>query len=83
MQRAPISDANPKQKDAQSLDPILSAFPGAMTGAALRAAVARLCQFAIGANASLCMQAPEQAVIAGRHRGIGLGQNELALPAQP
>ncbi len=28
------------------------------------------------------MQAPEKAVIAGGHRRIGLGQNELAFPAQ-
>jgi len=33
-------------------------------------------------DAGLCAQAPEKAVIAGGHRGIGLSQNELAFPAQ-
>ena len=53
MPSAPVSDANPKQKDAQNLGLILPAFPGAMTGAVLRDAIARLGQFAIGANAGL------------------------------
>jgi hypothetical protein len=82
MPSAPVSDANPEQKDAQNLGPMLPAFPGAMTGAVLRVAIARLGQFAIGANAGLCVQAPEQALIASRYRGIGLGKDELAFPAQ-
>jgi len=82
MPSAPISDANPQQKDAQNLGAILPAFPGAMTGAVLRDAIARLGQFAIGANAGLRVQAPEQALIASRYRGIGLGKDELTLPAQ-
>ena len=53
-----------------------------MTGSVLRAAIAWLRQFAIGANARLCVQAPEQALIASRNRGIGLGEDELTLPAQ-
>ena len=53
-----------------------------MTGAVFRAAIARLGHFAIGTDAGLRVQAPEQAIIACRHRGIRLGENELALPAQ-
>src|SRR5579862_7326070 len=53
-----------------------------MTAAAIRTAIARLGQFAIGADAGLRVQTPEKAVIACRYRRIGLGQNELALPAQ-
>ncbi len=53
-----------------------------MTGSVLRTAIPRLGQFAIRANAGLCVQAPEKAVIANRHRGIGFGKDELALPAQ-
>ena len=82
MRSAPISDAHTKQDDAQNLGPILPAFPGAMTGAVLRVAIAWLCQFAIGTNAGLCVQAPEQALIRSRYRGIGLGKDELAFPAQ-
>jgi hypothetical protein len=82
MPSAPISDANSQQKDAQNLGPFLPAFPGAVTGAVLRVAIARLCQFAIGANAGLCVQAPEQALIASWDRGVGLGQDKLTLPAQ-
>jgi hypothetical protein len=82
MPSAPLSDANPKQKDAQNLGLILPTFPGAMTGADPRDAIARLGQFAIRANAGLRVHAPEQALIASRYRGIGLGKDELALPAQ-
>jgi hypothetical protein len=77
-----ISDANPKQKDAQNLGPILSAFSGAVAGAGFRAAIARLGHFAIRSNAGLRMQTPEQAIIAGGHCGIGLGEDELTLPPQ-
>jgi hypothetical protein len=60
----------------------LPAFACSMTRAALGTAVARLCQLAIGTDASLRVQAPEESVIASRHGGIGLCENELAFPAQ-
>ena len=53
-----------------------------MTGAALRIAIARFGQFAVGTNTRLCVDAPEQAVVARRHSGVGFGENELALPPQ-
>jgi len=53
-----------------------------MTCPALRTTVAGLGHFAIGSDAGLGVQAPEKAVITGGHRRIGLGQNELAFPAQ-
>ena len=53
-----------------------------MTAAALRTAIAGLGQYTIGTNAGLCVQAPKETIIAGRHRRIGLGEDELALPAQ-
>jgi hypothetical protein len=53
-----------------------------MTGAALRIAIAGLGQLAIGTNAGLSVQTPEQAVVACGHSRIGLGKNELAFPAQ-
>jgi len=53
-----------------------------MAGSGIRTAVAGLSQFAIGANAGLAVKAPEEPVVAGRHSGIGLGGDELALPSQ-
>ena len=53
-----------------------------MARAALGAAVAGFGQLAVGTDAGLGVQAPEQAVVAGGHCGIGLGENELAFPTQ-
>jgi len=72
----------PNKKTRKTSGAILLTFPGAMTGAVLRAAIARLGEFAVGANAGLRVQAPEQALIGSRHRGVGLGKDKLALPAQ-
>ena len=64
------------------MKPVLATFSRPMTRALFRTAVAGLRQLAIWTNASLGVQAPEQAVVAGRHRRIGLGENELSFPAQ-
>jgi hypothetical protein len=77
-----ISDASLKQKDAQNLGRILSAFSSTVAGAAFRAAIAGLGHFAIRSNAGLRMQAPEQAIVAGRNCNIGLCENELPLPPE-
>src|SRR5271166_2983303 len=53
-----------------------------MTRPHLGRAVARLGQFAIGADAGLGVHAPEQAVVRWRHGGIVFRQYELALPTQ-
>src|SRR5579864_3237904 len=60
----------------------LSTFSGAMTRTAFRTTVSRLRQFAVRADAGLRVQAPKQAVVAGEHGRVRLGQNELAFPAQ-
>jgi hypothetical protein len=65
-----------------ALDPRLITFSRPVAAPALRAAVAGLGQFAIWTNTGLSVNAPEQAIIAGRHRRIRLGENELAFPAQ-
>jgi hypothetical protein len=53
-----------------------------MTGASFRVAIAWFCQFSVGSDAGLCVHAPEQAVVAAGHAGVGLSENELAFPAQ-
>jgi hypothetical protein len=45
-------------------------------------AVARFSQLAVGTDAGLSMDAPEQAFIRGRNSRIGLGENELRFPSQ-
>jgi hypothetical protein len=60
----------------------LSAFSGAVTLASRGGAVARLRQFAVGADAGLGVDAPEQAFIRMRDGRIGFGKDELCLPAQ-
>ena len=72
----------PDEKTRKTASFCLPTFSCPMAPAALRTAIARLRQFAIGTDAGLGVQAPEQAVVAGGHRRIGLGQNELAFPAQ-
>jgi len=47
-----------------------------------RRAVARLSQFAVGTDASLSVDAPEQTFIRGRNRWVGFGEDELRFPAQ-
>src|SRR2546430_1794700 len=59
----------------------LSTLPRVVADAVRGAAVAGLSQLAIRANAVLGVDAPEQSFIRARHRGIGLGQDELPLPA--
>src|SRR6267378_244410 len=53
-----------------------------VAGASLGATVARLCQIAVGTDAGLGVQAPEQTVVRARHGGIGFGKDKLAFPAQ-
>ena len=65
-----------------ALAPWLITFSRPMAATAFRAAVAGLGQFAIWTNTGLSVNAPEQAIIAGRHRRIRLGENELTFPAQ-
>jgi hypothetical protein len=60
----------------------LSAFSRAVTFSARRRAVAGLGQLAVRADASLSVDAPEQAFIRRGHSRIRLGQDELCLPAQ-
>ena len=60
----------------------LSAFSRAVAFPARGRAVARLRQFAVGADASLGVDAPEQAFIRWRDGRIGLGEDELCFPAQ-
>src|SRR5580698_20255 len=52
-----------------------------MTGATLQAAVAGLGQIAIGTNAGLAVQAPEQSIVAD-NAGIRFSRSELTLPSQ-
>jgi hypothetical protein len=70
------------ERTTRKTDLPLPTFPGAVADAVLRAAIAWLGQFPIGANAGLRMQAPEQALIRSLYGGIWLGMNELAFPAQ-
>ncbi len=59
-----------------------TALPRAMTLASCRRAVARFGELAVGADAVLRVQAPEQSFIRPRHRGIVVSQDELCFPAQ-
>jgi hypothetical protein len=60
----------------------LPALPRAVALSAGRRAVARLGQLAVGTNASLSVDAPEQTFIRGRNGWVGFGEDELRLPAQ-
>jgi len=60
----------------------LFAFAGAVTPAALGRAVAGFGDFPIRTDARLSMHAPEQAVVRTLHVRVGLGEDELPLPAQ-
>jgi len=75
---------NPRKLETWNLrlDPDLSAFSRAVTFSAGRRAVARLGQLAVRPDAGLSVDAPEQAFIRMRHGWVGLGQDELRLPAQ-
>jgi hypothetical protein len=65
-----------------ALDWWLITFSRPMAATAFRAAIAGFGQFAIWTNTGLSVNAPEQAIIAGRYRRIRVGENELAFPAQ-
>jgi hypothetical protein len=58
------------------------ALPHAVALSAGGRALSRLGQLTVGSNASLRVDAPEQTFIRGRNSWIGLGENELRLPAQ-
>ena len=60
----------------------LRAFPRPVALSVGRGAVARLSQLAIGTDASLSVDAPEQTFIRGRNGWVGFGEDELRLPAQ-
>jgi hypothetical protein len=47
-----------------------------------RRAVARFSQLAVGPDASLCVDAPEQPFIRGRNGWVGFSEDELRFPAQ-
>lgn len=59
----------------------LPALAGAVAGAAPGGTVPGLSQFAIGTDAGLGVHAPVQSVIGTLHVRVGLGLNELSLPA--
>src|SRR5580700_2901424 len=60
----------------------LSAFSRAVAFPARGRAIPRLRQLAVRANASLSVDAPEQAFIRWRDGRVGLGEDELCFPAQ-
>src|SRR5579864_9446571 len=70
----------PSKKTRQT--PSLAALSRPVTRAVFRVAIAGLSHFAVRANAGLRVHAPEQAIVAGRHRWIRLRKNKLAFPAQ-
>src|SRR6202008_1765243 len=57
-------------------------FPRAVTTSCLWGAVSGFGHVAVRSDAGLGVHAPEQAVIGTLHVGVGLGQDELTLPAQ-
>src|ERR1700739_2996441 len=61
---------------------MLLTFTRAVTRARLRVAVAGFGYFAVRSDAGLGVQAPEQAIVGALYIGVGLGQDELTLPAQ-
>ena len=57
-------------------------LPRAVAGASLLVAVAGFGEFAVRTDARLRIHAPVQAFIRGLHGRVGLGLDELSLPAQ-